>query len=74
VEIEEDVKELQIETYVIKNIQVRQSQNPREVDRRFQVSYQSKNAPGGAIWLYLNEQRKVSAIELGNMRFLVRGY
>ncbi|MEM6723285.1 MAG: hypothetical protein AAF598_04555 [Bacteroidota bacterium] len=74
VEIEEDVKELQVETFVIKNIQVRQSQNPREVDRRFQVAYQSKNAPGGAIWLYLNEQRKVSAIELGNMRFLVRGY
>lgn len=62
------------EEYEIKNIQLRQSKDPRDADRRYQVEYQSKSAPGGAILLYLNDKKKLSMIEMGDRRFLIRGY
>ena len=69
---QDDTEKIEKERYEITKVNEREDETAKGNEERFQIEYTTKK--GIPVYLYLNENRQVSSIEIGDKLYLMRGF
>ena len=69
---QDDTEKIELERYEITKVNEREDDTAEGDEERFQIEYTTKK--GIPVYLYLNENRQVSSIEIGDKLYLMRGF
>jgi len=69
---QDDTEKIEKERYEITKVNEREDDTAKGNEERFQIEYTTKE--GIPVYLYLNENRQVSSIEIGDKLYLMRGF
>ena len=69
---QDDTEKIEFQRYEITKVNEREDETAKGNDERFQIEYTTKK--GIPVFLYLNENRQVSSVEVGDKLYLMRGF